>query len=436
MARILLVDDIDNFREMLKRNIKKAGFEVYDFPSGEYALKNFNVGKYDAAIFDLKLKGMDGIALMERVKKIDNIPIIIITAYGDVEIAIKAIKSGAWDFIQKPFDPDGLIFKLKKAIDERRRALLSKEGYEIIGDSEDIRKAKELALKVAPTDTTVLLTGESGTGKELFARAIHKWSKRDNKPFVVINSAAIPDTLVESELFGIEKGTATGVEERIGKIELAEGGTVFFDEIGDMPPSTQAKVLRVIEEKKIQRIGGRTDIPVNVRIITATNRDLNKLLKEEKFREDLYYRLSVFPINLSPLREKKSDIDLLANFFLKKYSVLLNKKIKGIDSKALKKLKEYNWPGNVRELENIIERSIILSEDDLITEKDIIILKEEKPTSLPLDLKVAGDIGRRKSEVEVIKKALRISNNNKVKAAKLLNVSYKTLYNKIKEYEI
>jgi len=325
---------------------------------------------------------------------------------------------------------------LKRAIDERRRALLSKEGYEIIGDSEDIRKAKELALKVAPTDTTVLLTGESGTGKELFARAIHKWSKRGNKPFVVINSAAIPDTLVESELFGIEKGTATGVEERIGKIELAEGGTVFFDEIGDMPPSTQAKVLRVIEEKKIQRIGGRTDIPVNVRIITATNRDLNKLLKEEKFREDLYYRLSVFPINLSPLREKKSDIDLLANFFLKRYSVLLNKKIRGIDSKALKKLKEYNWPGNVRELENIIERSIILSENDLITEKDIVILKEEKPTSLPLDLKAAGDIGRRKSEVEVIKKALRISNNNKVKAAKLLNVSYKTLYNKIKEYEI
>lgn len=438
MSRILLVEDIDNFRDMLKRNLWNNGFEVVDLDSGEKALKKISSENYDAGVFDLKLKGISGIKLLEKIReKGFNFPIFIITAYGDIENAVLAMKTGATDFIPKPFDPEILIMKIKKAIDERRLIELSHKEYEIVGKSEGILKAKELALKVAGTDANVLITGESGTGKELFARLIHAKSLRNDKPFVVINASAIPETLIESELFGIEKGTATDVSERIGKIEFGDNGTIFFDEIGDTSLSLQSKILRVIEERKIIRVGGRKEIPVNVRFIFATNKKLEEEVKNKRFREDLFYRINVFPINLPPLKERIDDIPLLTEHFIKKYSLELKKEIKGIDKEAMEILKSYRWIGNVRELENTIERAIIIFEGDKITKKDILISNiQPEPVELPLDLKKAGLIGLRKAEKEVIEKALIMSKGNKLKASRLVKVSYKTFLTKIKELNI
>lgn len=435
MSKILLVEDITNFRDMLKRHLKNNGFEVFDFPDAEKALKKINDEIFDAGVFDLKLKGISGIKLLEKIRnKGLEFPVFIITAYGDVENAVLAMKKGASDFLQKPFDPEILIMKIRKAIDEKRMIILTKKSYEIIGKSEGMLKAKELALKVAKTDANVLITGESGTGKELFARLIHSNSNRKDKPFVVINAGAIPSTLIESELFGIEKGTATDVSERIGKIEFAENGSVFFDEIGDTPLSLQTKILRVLEEKKIVRIGGRKEIDVNVRFIFATNKSLEEEVRKKRFREDLFYRINVFPINLPPLRERVEDIPLLTEHFIRKYSFELKKDIKDIEEDGMEILKSYRWIGNVRELENTIERAIIVSDGKKLTKNDILISQvTPENIELPLDLKKAGFIGKKNAEKEVIDKALRLCKGNKLKASKMLKVSYKTFLTKMKE---
>ncbi len=439
MNRILLVEDINNFRDMLKRHLEKAGFKVVDFPDAESVLKQEDLS-FDAGVFDLKLRRLDGIGLIKKLRERGiYFPVIIITAYGDVETAVKAIRSGAYDFIQKPFDPEVLINRLTRMLHEWKGVSEEIGLDSIIGDSSGIRRAKELAGNVAMSDTNVLLIGESGTGKELFARLIHVLSNRRSKPFVVVNSTAIPETLFESELFGIEKGTATGVEGRIGKLEIANGGTVFFDEIGDMPVDVQSKLLRVIEDRTVFRVGSRKGIKLDIRFIFATNRDLRKEVEKGNFREDLFYRVAVFPIELPPLRERKEDIPLLVEYFIDLYSHRIKKPVKGIEEKAMDLLLEYNWPGNVRELENVIERAIILCKGKMITPEDIMIYtpeKEEGYGDLPMNLKEAGEIALKKAEVSVIKRALRESNGNKKKAAKLLGISYKTLYNKMKQYGI
>jgi len=437
--RILLVEDINNFRDMLKRHLEKAGFKVVDFPDAESVLKQEDLS-FDAGVFDLKLRRLDGIGLIKKLRERGiYFPVIIITAYGDVETAVKAIRSGAYDFIQKPFDPEVLINRLTRMLHEWKGVSEEIGLDSIIGDSSGIRRAKELAGNVAMSDTNVLLIGESGTGKELFARLIHVLSNRRSKPFVVVNSTAIPETLFESELFGIEKGTATGVEGRIGKLEIANGGTVFFDEIGDMPVDVQSKLLRVIEDRTVFRVGSRKGIKLDIRFIFATNRDLRKEVEKGNFREDLFYRVAVFPIELPPLRERKEDIPLLVEYFIDLYSHRIKKPVKGIEEKAMDLLLEYNWPGNVRELENVIERAIILCKGKMITPEDIMIYtpeKEEGYGELPMNLKEAGEIALKKAEVSVIKRALRECNGNKKKAAKLLGISYKTLYNKMKQYGI
>ena len=439
MNRILLVEDINNFRDMLKRHLEKAGFKVVDFPDAESVLKQEDLS-FDAGVFDLKLRRLDGIGLIKKLRERGiYFPVIIITAYGDVETAVKAIRSGAYDFIQKPFDPEVLINRLTRMLHEWKGVSEEIGLDSIIGDSSGIRRAKELAGNVAMSDTNVLLIGESGTGKELFARLIHVLSNRRSKPFVVVNSTAIPETLFESELFGIEKGTATGVEGRIGKLEIANGGTVFFDEIGDMPVDVQSKLLRVIEDRTVFRVGSRKGIKLDIRFIFATNRDLRKEVEKGNFREDLFYRVAVFPIELPPLRERKEDIPLLVEYFIDLYSHRIKKPVKGIEEKAMDLLLEYNWPGNVRELENVIERAIILCKGKMITPEDIMIYtpeKEEGYGDLPMNLKEAGEIALKKAEVSVIKRALRECNGNKKKAAKLLGISYKTLYNKMKQYGI
>ena len=436
MDKILIVEDNRNFRKMLELNLKRFGLDFVSYSTGEDAILAFNRDIFSLGVIDLKLPGIDGIQLLSNILEYaPDFPVIIITAYGAVEIAVEAVKKGAWDFIQKPFDPELLIDKINRAITEKSIESKGKQRR-IVGNSEGVKRAIQLTKKVSTTDTTVLLLGESGTGKELFARAIHRWSKRKGKPFVVLNSAAIPESLLESELFGIEKGTATGVEKRIGKIEQADRGTLFFDEIGDMPLLLQSKVLRVLEEKTVQKVGGRKDVEVDVRMICATHRDLKKMVENKEFREDLYYRLNVFPIRLPPLRERREDIDRLIDYFIGIYSRKMDKEIEVITGGARMMLKQYSWKGNIRELENVIIRSIILTDNNTISENDIIIAEPDRiPEGIKnFDLKEMGESARRTTEIRIIKEALKQTNGNKAEAARLLNISYKTLFNKINEY--
>lgn len=430
MPRVLLIEDHEGLRESLQLNFEKKGWDVVSASSGEEALELLEEERVDVAVIDKKLPDTSGISLIEKVKAFDDIPIIIITAYGNVEDAVDAMRKGAWDFIEKPFEPEFLINRVERALMEisLRRKMEIEEEPEIVGRSPSIIKAKELAIKVAPTDTTVLLVGESGTGKELFAHLIHKKSRRKEGPFVIINCAAIPETLLESEIFGIEKGTATGVEGRVGRFEVADGGTVFLDEIGDLPLPLQAKLLRVIEEKSFERVGGRRRIKVDVRIIAATNKDLEEEIKKGRFREDLYFRISTFPIKIPPLKERREDIRVLAEHFLKKYTSSMRKRIKGIKKEAMELLMNYSWPGNVRELENVVERAVILAEGKYIRREDI-ILPERKKDIIPLKELI------RRVEKEAIKHAIEVCGGDKTRAAEMLGITLRTLYNKLKEVE-
>ncbi len=434
MDRIFILDDDEHFLTMLKYHFKKRSIPFKAFTSSRDALNSIKKISYSAGIIDMKLPDTTGVDVMKDFhKEFSDAPVIIMTAYGDIETAVNVIKSGAWDYIQKPFDPDTLILRLRRALRERANNLLKEaEEDEIVGKSDGIKEAISLAKRVAEADTTVLLLGESGTGKELFARNIHKWSERRDGNLVIINSAAIPETLMESELFGIEKGTATGVEKRIGKLELADSGTVFFDEIGDMPVSIQAKILRVIENRNFERVGGRKTINVDIRIIAATNKNLEKMIKEGEFREDLYYRLNVFPIEILPLRERIEDIPAMVKHFIKKYNPVVKKNIKGISKEGIIKLKKYPWPGNVRELENIIERAMILEDEDFISPENVIISRKEEFKEETL--KDATEYVVKNTEVRLIKSVLKKTGGNKWKAAKILGISYKSLFNKMNKY--
>jgi two-component system, NtrC family, nitrogen regulation response regulator NtrX len=379
MSKILIIEDDNKIRSILKEILEEKNHEVDDAADGSEGLKKLEQGAYDLCLCDIKMPKMDGMEVLEKAKEAEiGTNFIMISAHGTIDVAVEAVKKGAFDFLQKPFDLGRLEITLRNGLDkstlQRETKTLKKKiskKNEMVGESEAIGQVKEMIEKVAPTDARVLVTGPNGSGKELVARWIHESSRRANGPLVEVNCAAIPSELIESELFGHEKGSFTSaIKQRLGKFELAEGGTLFLDEIGDMSLSAQAKVLRALQENKITRVGGDKEISVHVRIVAATNKDLKKEIEENKFREDLYHRLSVIVIKVPALNDRKEDIPLLTEKFLEDIAEEYGAKKKAIDSKALEALKKYNWTGNIRELRNVIERLVIMSAGD-ITEDDV-----------------------------------------------------------------
>lgn len=378
MAKILVVDDMAAIRTSLREILTEENHEVAEAKDGEEALRKLEEEHYDIVFCDVKMPKIDGIELLERVKKAGiTTPFIIISAHGTKETALECIKRGAYFFIQKPFESiETILIHLRNVLErntlrEENRVLKRKvsKGFDLVGDSAALRQVKEMIEKVSTTDARVLITGPNGSGKELVARNIHAKSKRSESPIVEVNCAAIPSELIESELFGHEKGSFTSaIKQRIGKFEQAEGGTLFLDEIGDMSLSAQAKVLRALQENKITRVGGEKEITVNVRIIAATNKDLKKEIQEQRFREDLYHRLSVIVVKVPSLDERKEDIPLLVDKFLEDISESYGSKRKKIDTKALVALQTHHWTGNIRELRNVVERLVIMSGDEIVSE--------------------------------------------------------------------
>jgi len=451
MPSILVIDDKDSMRTMLSRALADEGYQVDTVEAGSKALDLARLKSYDVALTDLKMPAMDGLEVLTNLKEIDNdMAVIIMTAYGTVESAVDAMKKGAYDFITKPFDPDHLNVIIQRALENRRllaeNSLLREElaqnlGFsEIIGQNEKMKEVSRLIQKVASSDTSVLLLGESGTGKELFARAIHNLSPRRDKPYVAINCAAIPGELLENELFGSEKGAYTSsVSRKMGKFEIADSGTIFLDEVGDLDIALQAKLLRVLQQKNFERLGGNKTVTVDVRVVAATNMDLNEMIRKKQFREDLYYRLSVFPITIPPLRERVDDILPLAEYFIQKYCREMKKVGKSLSRDASAILEKYHWPGNVRELENTVERSIILAEGKKIT-PDHLAIRLRNTDEIRLregaGLKEIGSHAQMTAEKAAIIRILKQVRGNKRKCSEVLKIDYTTLFDKIKRYKI
>ena len=446
-ARILVIDDEESIRDSMGLVLHKEGYRVRSTGSGQEGLKLFDSEAFQVVFVDIKLPGTSGLDVLSRIKEADpEMPVIIITGYASIESAVEAMKRGAFDYMTKPFTPEEVRVITRKALETRRllfenislrRELEAKTEFElVVGKSRAIAQVLDVVRRVSPTESTILIAGESGTGKELIAREIHRHSLRRNAPFVVVDCGALVETLFESELFGHVKGSFTGAHEtKHGRFEVAEGGTIFFDEISNIGLNIQAKLLRAIQEREVNRIGSSKPIKVDVRILAATNEDLADAVKKGKFREDLFYRLSVVPIRLPPLRERKEDISLLVDHFLQKYNKRAKRNITGVSSRALKALKEYDWPGNIRELENTIERAVVLSQHDGIELEDLmyhgIAGGATALGSLSGYSKTLEDM-----EKEHIKAVLQAQFGNKTRAAEILGIDRKTLWAKIKKYKI
>ena len=447
MNTILIIDDEKEICESIKMILEYEGYAVNYSTSALTGLKLIEENHISCLLLDIQMPEMSGFEVLKKVKEFSpSLSVIIISAHGSVENAIKATRLGAFDFIEKPIDRDKLLISVRNAVEQVKLITENIEikkvfegSGEILGQSKAIKSILELIDKVAPLDTRVLITGENGTGKELVARAIHKRSLRKDKPFIEVNCAAIPNELIESELFGHEKGSFTGaVSQRIGKFELANKGTIFLDEVGDMSPQAQAKVLRAIEDGKIERVGGGKKIDVDVRIISATNKELTEEIEREKFREDLYHRLNVIPINVPPLRERKDDIPILAEAFAKEI-ITRHKKppVKFLDD-SIKLLQEMTWSGNVRELKNIIERIIIIIDKREISRSDIEFLLKPGQATIDdiIDESNSFQEFKEKAERAFILKQLNENGWNISKTAELLDIQRSHLYNKMKKYGI
>ncbi len=457
-AQILIVEDRESLRTMLRHALERQGHAVLEAKDQPEAVRQLQQSQPAVVLSDLRLPEGDGFGVLRAAKEIDaDVPVIVMTAYGSIEDAVRAMKEGALDFLAKPVDPDHLLLLVNRALEQRRivtENLILKEELavrrgapQLVGEDPALRKVFSSLQRAAATDTTVLLEGESGTGKELFARSLHALSPRADAPFVAINCAAIPETLLETELFGHEKGAFTGaVARKPGKFEMAHRGTLFLDEIGDLPLALQAKILRALEEKRFERVGGTSSVQVDVRLVAATNRGLRAAVAARRFREDLFFRLSVFPITVPPLRERRADIPVLARYFVERFCRDLKKRPLAISPAALEQLETYRWPGNVRELQNCIERAVILADGDTILPRHLNLSFVEEPVpeaaSQYADLDLSGslaDVTRRVvADVEKLKieHALKEADGNKGRAAELLQVSYKTLLAKLKEHRI
>ncbi|MBI5508888.1 MAG: sigma-54-dependent Fis family transcriptional regulator [Deltaproteobacteria bacterium] len=461
MVRVLIADDEANLRKVLCTLLEREGHETVAVEDGEAALAAIGKGDVDILITDLRMPGMSGLDLLRAALKIDaNLPVIVITAHGSVDTAVSALKDGAFDYITKPFDKDELRIAVRKAISVRRAPAVTlshpsqaQGRFQMLGQSQRMRDIFAIIEKIAATPSTVLVTGESGTGKELVASALHANSPRKDKPFIKVNCAAIPKDLMESEFFGYEQGAFTGaVSSKPGRFELADGGTLFLDEIAEIPKAMQVKLLRALQEGEFERVGGVRTMHVDVRVIAATNRDLAKEIEAGRFREDLFYRLNVVPVALPSLRERSDDIPLLANAFIEKNNKRLNKAIKGISEAAVQKLVAHAWPGNIRELENVIERTVLFTEHDVIEAADLpeSLATQGAPAPAPMPVTTTSPLVRapiepgsmkeivKKATVELerdlIVKALDETAGNVTRAATLLGISRKGLQNKMKEY--
>jgi DNA-binding NtrC family response regulator len=442
-------------RDLVSRLFTEAGYEVALASDGQEGLEAATNGDFDLAILDMSLPKMNGLEVLASVKQIKpDLPVIMITAYGSTRTAIDALRLGAYDYITKPFDLDELQVVAERALERKRliddnrflRSELKRQyGFDnIIGTNREVQQAYVVAAKVARTNATVLLLGETGTGKEYLARTIHYQSDRANGPFVKVNCAALPENLLESELFGHEKGAFThAITRRLGRFEIAHKGTIFLDEIGEIAPSVQTKLLRVLQEKQFERVGGSETITVDVRVIAATNRDLEQAVREKQFRDDLYYRLNVISVKLPPLRERGDDVMIFADHFLKRFADEMGKPIKNFSEEAISVIKAHSWPGNIRELENAVERAVILCEGDTIRPEHLMIApckKEKNLAELPTTESVLSELpviaSLREVECAHIRRVLNYKGWNQSAAAQILGIDRKTLRNKIKEFKL
>jgi len=447
-ARLLIVDDEESIRDSLAIILEREGYETDTAADGVDALERFKRKRADVVLVDIRMPKMDGITLLKNLKEIDpDLIVIILTAFSTWDSAVNAMRLGAYDYIKKPFDTDQIKAIVARAVEQNRFVREERSGdidftsNMIVGNTRQMQEVANLIRRVAPTESTVLIEGESGTGKELVARLLHLSSMRSRNPFITVNCSAFPETLLESELFGHVKGAFTNaICDKKGLLEVAEGGTFFLDEVGELTPQTQVKLLRVLEEKKFKPVGSTETKKVDVRFITATNRNLEEEVQKGNFREDLFFRLNVIPIRLPPLRERREDIPLFVGHFLARYSKLMNREVKGVAREAMEALMAYDWPGNVRELENTIQRAVALSEGDEITLKDLpekFRVVPEAPKLVVRDLP-AADFNLEK-EIEKIERyylqhAMELSNWNMTKAAQLLGLSFRSMRYKVQKY--
>jgi DNA-binding NtrC family response regulator len=455
MPDILLVEDKDSLRRVLRLTLENAGYTVSEAADARSALNEISSAPHKLVLTDLRMPNGSGLDVLRAARAADSgTPVIVMTAFGSIDEAVQAMKDGAHDFLQKPVDSNHLLLIVERALEQARlrteNILLREEwsrryGFpRIIGESEAIKRAVAETQRVAQTEANVLFLGESGTGKELFARAVHHLSPRRQKPFVAINCAAIPETLIENELFGHERGAFTGAgDRRLGKFELASGGTVFLDEIGELPLAVQGKLLRVIEEKIVDRIGGRAPVPVDVRVVAATNKNLKAAVDNGEFRGDLFFRLAVFPVEIPPLREREGDVLTLAKHFAAELGKELRGREASLSEEACVALRTHRWPGNVRELENAIERACILSDSLVLEPVDLgLVIRSGVADQTPASFDLNGTLSEvaqralRFVERRKIVAALKNNNGNKNQAAEELGVSYKTLLTKIKDYDL